>query len=292
MSKVSLIKHTDSYQGSLRVLKPLVPELKKKLAKVDKLIIKINFVITFRKLATTPVTAVAAFVDIIKPFFKGKIIIAEEATSGSTEKGFKRFGFQKLAAENPQVEIFNSAQSKPQLVKIKYPGGHIYLSLAKIYIDNFVVSITRAKTHDSVGVTLGIKNLLIGAVQGALQERMKIPHNKNLHWIMKEIAQYIFPDFVLIDGTTGMQGQGPDKGSPIKANFLAAGFDAVAVDSLVTYLMGFDIQDIGYLNLLRQDKMGQLYPQDKINVLGAKPEKLIASFQPHTTFSQQRLWRQ
>jgi uncharacterized protein (DUF362 family) len=292
MSKVSLVKSSDSYQGSLRVLKPLVPDLKKRLANLDQLVIKINFVTTFRKLATTPATAVKAFIDTIKPFFKGKIIIAEEASIGSTQKGFKRFGFQKLAACDPQVEIFDSAQSKPQLLKIKYPAGHLYLSLAKIYLNNFVVSITRAKTHDSVGVTLAIKNLLIGAIQGSLKERMKIPHDKNLHWVMREIARHTFPNFVLIDGTLGMQGQGPDKGNPIKANFLAAGFDALAVDSLVTYLMGFKVKDIGYLNLMHQAKMGKLYPQDKMTVLGARPEKLVVPFQPHTTFSQQRLWHQ
>ncbi len=291
MTQVSLVKHEDSYKGSLKVLRPLVQDLQKRLVGVDQVVIKINFVITFRKLATTPVTAVAAFIDTIKPFFQGKITIAEEATSGSTQKGFKRWGFAKLA-QDPQVELFDSSQSKPQLVKIKYPTGKIYLSLAKIYIDSpFIVSITRAKTHDSVGVTLGIKNLLIGAVQGAFQERIKIPHDKNLHWVMREIAKHTYPDFVLIDASTGMQGQGPDKGRSIKANFLAAGSDALAVDSLVTYLMGFDIKDIGYLNLLRQAKMGQLYPQDKIKIIGPNPKKLVTPFKPHTTFACQRLWR-
>ncbi len=291
MTKVSLVRHQQSYEGTLKVLKPLENDLKKKIISLDKLVIKINFVTTLNRLATTPLTSVKGFIDFIKPFYQGKIIIAEEASMGSTDKGFKRYGFKKLADQDPQTEIFDSSEDRPQLVKIKYPGGRIYLPLAKIYTgSDFIVSITRAKTHDAVVVTLGIKNLLIGAIQGGLNERMKIPHDKNLHWIMTGIAQNAYPDFVLIDATEAMEGRGPDKGVAIKANFLAAGFDALAVDSLVTYLMGFDIKDVGYLNLLRQKKFGRLYPQDKIQIIGSDPKRLVIPFKPHPTFEYQRQW--
>jgi len=291
MSKVSLVKNNQSYQGVLKVLEPLKIDLKAKLKNLDKVVIKINFVTTERELATTPLKSVKGFIDFIKPFFKGKIVIAEEASIGNTRQCFERYGFKSLAEKDPQVEIFDSAEDEIKQITFNYPSGTITLPLAKIYLKpNFIISITRAKTHDSVVVTLGIKNVLFGAIQGGLSQRSKVPHNKNIHWIMTEIAKHTYPDFVLIDGTTGMQGNGPESGDPIKANFLAAGFDVLAVDSLVTYLMGFNIKDVGYLNLLREENFGKLYPQDKIKIIGFNPKNLITSFKPHPTFSEQRHW--
>ncbi|HUV46857.1 MAG TPA: DUF362 domain-containing protein [Candidatus Bathyarchaeia archaeon] len=291
MSKVSLVKSNQSYQGTLAVLKPFRADLQKKLQNIPQVVIKINFVDAKKKLAVSPVTAVKGFIDFIKPFFKGKIIIAEQASIGNTKKGFLKHGFKDLADRDSQVEVFDVAFDKAEQITIKYPHGKLNLPLAKIYTRSpFVVSITRAKTHNSVVVTLGIKNLLVGAIQGNLDVRSKIHQGMDIHWIMKEIARYAYPHFVVIDGTLGMEGRGPGSGKPKKANFLAAGFDALAVDSLVTFLMGFDIKDVGYLNLLRQAGFGKLYPQDKISIIGPDPKKLVVPFKPHPTFKSQRQW--
>ena len=114
MSKVSLVKSSQSYQGTLKVLEPLKIDLKEKLKNIDRVVIKINFVTTERELATTPFDAVKGFIDFIKPFFKGKIIIAEEASIGNTQKGFERYGFKDLGARDPQVETFDVAEDEAE----------------------------------------------------------------------------------------------------------------------------------------------------------------------------------
>lgn len=291
MTQVSLVKSNQSYQGTLRVLKPLKDDLKRKLKNLDRLIIKINFVTTKYELATTPLDTVKGFIDFVKPFFKERIIISEEASIGNTQQGFKQYGFRDLAEQDDQVEIFDSGQDEVKKVKIKYSHGQLMLSLAKIYTQPpFVVSICRAKTHDEVVVTLAIKNLLVGSIQGGLKERVKIHQGKYISWILTEIAKHAYPNLVIVDGVVGMQGSGPDKGDPIKAGWLIASLDALAADSLATHLMGFDIKDVGYLNLLHQAKFGKLYPQDKIEVIGPDPQNLIIPFKPHQTFEEQRRW--
>lgn len=67
--------------------------------------------------------------------------------------------------------------------------------------------------------------------------------------------------------------------------------DALAADSLAAYLMGFDINDIGYLKLLKEKDFGFLYPKDKIKILGEKPKKLLTPFKPHKNFEKQRRWQ-
>jgi len=293
MSKVSLIKSSQSYQGTLKVLEPLKENIKRKIENLDHIVVKINFVTTLNELATTPVEAVHGFIDFVKPFYHGKIIIAEEATIDQTEKGFEKFGFEKLAEENSQVELSNSSQSKSQKVKITFPKGEITLPLATIYTQSpFVVSIVRPKTHDTVVVTLSIKNLLVGAIQNKLfGNQGKIHQGKYIHQILTKIADYIYPHLSIIDGVIGMEGDGPTNGQPIKAGWLVASLDPLLADSLATYLMGFKIEDIGYLNLLRQENKGFLFLKDKIKTIGPNPEDLITPFRPHRTFTEQRQWR-
>jgi len=292
MSKVSLVKTSQSYQGTVEVLRPLKADLVKRLKNLDQVVIKINFVTTERELATTPFLAVKGFIDFIKPFFQGKIIIAEEASLGNTKEGFERYGFARLAQDDPQVEVFDSQEDEAETVTIDYPHGKIKLPLAKIYThSSFIASITRAKTHDTVVVTLSIKNLLVGAIQGGLSARLKIHQGKDIHWIMTGIAHYTYPHLAIIDGVIGMEGNGPSNGNPIQSNWLLASLDSLSADSLATYLMGFDIKDVGYLNLLRKEKFGQLYPQDKIAIIGADPKDLKLSFKPHRTFADQRHWQ-
>jgi len=279
MKKLNWVKSNDSYTGALKVLQPLEKELRQKLQSLPQMVIKINLVSAEKELATTPLPTVKALVDFVKPFFKGKIIIAEEATLGSTQAGFVKFGFQQLAQDEPQVEIFDSAQSPTKSVTLNYPGGQLTLPLARIYTDSpFVASVCRAKTHDSVVVTLAIKNLLVGAIQGS---RTSIHQGKAIHWILTEIAQHTFPDLALIDGVIGMEGNGPVSGQPIKAGWLVASTDALAADTLAAQIMGFKIADIGYFNLLAQKGLGKIAP----------PPPFTTPFQPHRTFARQKEWQ-
>ncbi|PIS15360.1 hypothetical protein COT63_00345 [Candidatus Shapirobacteria bacterium CG09_land_8_20_14_0_10_38_17] len=295
MEKVSLTKNNQSYQGTLEVIKPLKEDIENKIKNLKQIVIKINFVSAFTELATTPVETVRGFIDFIKPFYKGQIIIAEEATVGQTEEGFKKFGFEKLAKENSQVKLFNSSQSKSQKVKITFPQGEITLPLAIIYTQSpFVASITRAKTHNTVVVTLSIKNLLVGAIQnGLFSNRGKIHQGKYIHQILTKIAKYTYPQLSIIDGVIGMEGDGPTNGQPIKAGWLVASLDALLADSLATYLMGFKIEDIGYFNLLEKENQGLLFPhnQDQVEIFGPNPKELITPFKPHQTFAEQRQWK-
>lgn len=293
MSKVSLVSHTDSYQGTLKVLEPLKENLKAQLKDLEKIVIKINFVTMRYELATTPVDSVRAFVDFVEPFFNGEIIIAEEASIGNTKQGFEDHGFAQLAKEKKQVSLFDSAEDEVEDVKIIYPKGDMVLPLAKIYTQSpFIVSMCRAKTHDTVVVTLSLKNLLVGAIQGGLGARGKIHQGMSINWILKEIAKYTYPNLSIIDGTIGMEGDGPTNGTPIEADWLLASTDPLAADSIATHLMGFDINDVGYLNLIHELGTGKLYPVDKerIEIIGSEPNSLVINFKPHDSFERQRLW--
>jgi uncharacterized protein (DUF362 family) len=287
--KVSLAKSKDHYNGVQSSLELLKDDMKRSFSALSSLLIKINLVITKTpaysegvELATTPFLAVKSFIDFISPFYKGKIIIAEEAAWGDTEEGFKLYGFTQLAEENTQVNLLNMEEDDLVEKEIPHSGGKLTLPFSKTMMEApFIVSITRPKTHCSVGVTLGIKNVTVGAINGYSMRR-KI-HGEPIHETIAALAAYVYPDFVVLDGTCGMEGGGPVRGTRRDAGWTLASCHALAADSLATYLMGFDSTKVQYLNLLRE-KEGGLYPEDTIEICGEDPQKLITPFNPHRNF--------
>jgi len=291
-SKVSLIKSRDHYTGVRKCLAPIKDDIKTSLSKISSLVIKINFVDARKELTTTPFQAVKSFIDFISPFYEGEIVIAEQATWGETREGFQRYGFMKLAEENSQIKLLDLGEDETIVRTIKHPEGELELRFSRTILEApFLVSIARPKTHCTVVVTSGIKNVLVGVVNGGWNERLKIHKGKFIHNIMTSIADLTYPDLVIIDGTVGMEGDGPINGTEIKAGWVLVSFAALAADSLATHLMGFDINDVGYLNMLEEKGFGLLYPNREIEIVGENPQDLITPFKPHCTPKKQRMWR-
>jgi uncharacterized protein (DUF362 family) len=252
MPKVSLAKSEDHYGGVQRSLEPIKQDIKKSLSDVSSLVIKINLVITrtprYNKgveLATTPLQAVKSFIDLVSPFYTGQITLAESATWGKTKEGFEMYGFTELAEDNPKIRLLDLKEDTTIIKTINYAEGTLTLPFSKTMLEApFLVSIARPKTHCSVVATAGIKNVLVGAINGRWKDRLKIHKGNLIHNIIASIADVTYPDLTIIDGTDGMEGNGPIRGTEIKSGWALASLDALAADSLTTYLMGFDVEDV------------------------------------------------
>ncbi len=235
-----------------------------------------------RELATTPVNAVRSFIDFITPFYSGEIVIAESSTMGNTKTGFRIYGFTKLAKENPKIKLFDLKDDEVVDKELVFPGGKITLPVSKTLMNTpFLVSIARPKTHDSVLVTAAIKNVLVGSIRGNSKRESLHTQGAFIHHILTAIAEYVYPDLAIIDGTIGMEGDGPIFGHKINSGWAVASFDALGADSLAAYLMGFDPNVIGYLKLLHHKGFGLLYPDHHLKVTGEKPEQHQIPYQPH-----------
>ncbi len=292
-SKVSLVKSSDHKTGVTNCLNNLKSDLKTKLSEVKQVVIKINFVNTEPEIATTPFEAVKNFVEFVQPFYNGEIVITEEATSGDTMAAFKKYGYADLANKYEKVRLLNIKDDPAVNVTLQYGNNkELKLPLSKTIVETpFLVSITRPKTHNAVVITLGIKNILVGVIKGSFGIRSKVHKGMHIHEIMVEVAKHSYPDFVLLDGTVGMEGNGPTSGTEIDAGWSLASFDALAADSVATKLMGFDIDDVGYLNMLKDENFGLLYPKNDIEIIGEEVKGLVKKFKPHETFEDQRVWR-
>ena len=298
-SKISLVKSREHYEGITNSLIQIKEDIVNSISRLSSIVIKINLVVSKTKaypkgveLAVTPLFAVKGFIDFISPFYDGEIIIAERSAWGKTREGFELHGFTKLAEEYSQVRLLDLKEDESIEKTIKYPEGKLVLPFSKTMMQiPFLVSIIRPKTHCSVVMTAGIKNVLVGGINGSWQCRLQIHKGKYVHNIMTSIADLIYPNLVVIDGTNGMEGNGPIMGRKIKSGWSLASLDPLAADTLAAYLMGFNFNDIGYLAQLREKEFGLPYPDKKIIILGEEPENLRSPFKPHHNFKKQIKWR-
>ena len=107
----------------------------------------------------------------------------------------------------------------------------------------------RLKTHHWTGVTLSMKNLF-GVMPGICYGWPKnVLHHAGINECILDITATLKPNFTIVDGIVGMEGDGPIMGSPVQANVLVMGRNLPAVDATCARLMGINPHKIGYLAL-------------------------------------------
>src|ERR1700694_1594330 len=158
-----------------------------------------------------------------------------------TELVVQAAGLKPHLAER-QIEVVDLNRDELRKVKLKanYSGlGELWLPRAVLESD-FVVSMPKVKTHHWAGVTLSLKNMF-GIVPG-----MKYGWPKNLlHWSgihesILDICATVPIQFLIADGITAMEGNGPLQGSPRQLGKIVLADDSVAADATCARLMGFE----------------------------------------------------
>src|SRR5271156_2945485 len=141
----------------------------------------------------------------------------------------------------------------------------LYLPKTVLGVD-FLVSMPKLKTHHWAGVTLSLKNMF-GIVPGSCYGWPK----NVLHWAgidnsILDINAASRPDFAIVDGIVGMEGNGPIQGTPKPCGVLVLGDDPVAVDATCCRVMGLRPEKVKYL-AAAGTLLGHLNPM-KIQQLG------------------------
>jgi uncharacterized protein (DUF362 family) len=104
------------------------------------------------------------------------------------------------------------------------------------------------------------------------------------------IAPAILPDFAIIDGVEGMEGNGPISGTAVDHKIAMAGFDPVAIDSMCARLMGIPLEDVGYINYCDAAGLGNM-DRAKIDIIGGDPDKSVIKYKLGNNIVQQLEWK-
>jgi len=300
-TSVAFTTGTDRQQMLYEVIKPFESEIRKGL-KGKQLIIKVNMVTVNAPLCATHVDAIRSLLEIMKPIYKGQIIIAESSSVVETTEGFKNYGYLDLA-KNYNIKFVDLNKDNPTPFHILDSNLHqeeIQVADTFVNPDNYFISLSRLKTHNRVVMTAGVKNMVMGAPLVLSNDRSSGRHYKSrmhsggerfLHFNMFMVGQRIRPDFTIIDGVEGMEGNGPSSGTSVDHKIALAGEDVVAVDSMCSRLMGIPLDNVGYLNYMAAAGLGNVDRQ-KIDIIGNEdPDKHIIKYKLHDNIDTQLKWK-
>ena len=200
------------------------------------------------------------------------VINTHPAVVGAARESFLRLGAQTvLVAEGPGHE--RDTEAIVETIRLRDYIGHLPHTFVDLNVDDvqrvpirtrasrlkelflpqtvlradFVVSMPKMKTHHWVGATLSLKNMF-GIVPGNCYGWPK----NILHWAgitrsVLDINSTVRPDFAIVDGIVGMEGNGPIQGLPKVCGVLVAGDDPVAVDATCARIMYLNPERMDYL---------------------------------------------
>jgi uncharacterized protein (DUF362 family) len=289
MPRVSLIKGDDRREITQKVLEIISGDIKKGLA-TRQPVIKPNFVSSTIQLASSHVGQVRGILDFLTGFYHDKIIIAEAACY-DTIKAYKNFGYMHLPDEY-NVELVDLNMGPYETVSITGRDNKpITVRVSSLLLDknNYLISAAKMKTHDSVVVTLSVKNMAVGSIVG-IDKKAVHQGVRNTNRNIAGLAERVWPDLAVIDGFEGMEGDGPTDGDPVLLNIALASTDALAADRVACEIMGVDFHSVGYLHYCAERGLGEA-DMDKIEVVGERVKDCVRPFRLHHAVEEQYAWK-
>jgi len=294
-------RRKNAYDALMAIDKDLRPALRTR----KYVVIKPNFVNTVNQLAASHVDAMRGILDYLSERFKGPVVIAE-SSAGNTQQGYENFKFTALPAEykKQQVRLIDlNAEAKFERIALLDKDLHIVpVCLAARLLDPeaFVISSAMLKTHNTTIATLSIKNMVLGApLHYAPNETPRWNEKRKFHVGLRQThynmlltAQRLAPSWgaSVIDGYEGMEGNGPNSGTPVPSRLAIASADFVAADRIAAQCMGIDPEWLGYVKYCGELHLGQ-FDESKIEVIGVKVADVKKAYRMHPDIDRELMWQ-
>lgn len=239
----------------------------------------------------TGITTHPGFVQGIVEHFRAqgtparRITIAEDPRNSNDNqpRHWRKTGFDRLAEESG-ARLYATTTYTCAKQTVPQPQTHPVLNVSRLAVgpDVLLINVPKLKTHNLAITTLCMKNLM-GLVNtrdrhycAQAWNELFGPHfnekrpksewmDRDLHrqWQaglarrLADTAQVIRPALNLVEGIVGREGTGFQHGRNRLLGLAVAGVNIAAVDSLTSYLMGFDPLDLVYLQVAAAVGLGE-----------------------------------
>ena len=197
-----------------------------------------------------------------------RILVGDGSGGGDSEQIMRQAGYESvLKATGATFVDFNADEVVTR--RLVDPAALAEYSLAKTAAEAPVlISLPVLKVHNEAIVSLSCKNLLGIAARKVYGRPRQQLHNAGVPRVIADLVRLRTPDFAIVDGTVGLEGDSPMHGAPVRMNLIVAGRNPVSVDAVGAAVMGFDPQQLEQLTLLAKRGMGEIDPA-KISVQGS-----------------------
>lgn len=139
-----------------------------------------------------------------------------------------------------------------------------------------IINVPKLKTHTQMLLTLGVKNLF-GCIVGKRKSRWHLAAGVDRHAFARMLVDLyllIQPRLTIVDGIIGMEGNGPgSSGTPRNIGLLFVSADCIALDAVITEVLGMDAEALFTTKVAREDGLGETFLKG-IEIHGEKIEDI------------------
>jgi uncharacterized protein (DUF362 family) len=299
-SSVSLATGDDRANIAFKSLQPFKKQIAAAIGN-KRVVLKPNNVIITKPLSASHADNLEGILEFLHSIGKKNIVIAESPANGSALDGFANFGYNKFVAKYG-VKLIDLDKDDFEVVQCidqkDFQPHPCRMAKTMFGPDNFIISAAKLKTHDLVGITLSLKNVIVGA---ALKEAASKPMSGKrlthgggtygINYNLFTLSTRLHPDLAVIDGYEGMEGTGPVNGTPILQKVCLASMDWLAADRVGAELMGVDFSKIGYLSFCAQAGDRGQGDLSKIEIIGPAIKDVAKTYQLPRQWDQITSWQ-
>lgn len=304
-ARVGLAREGDRRRNVYRALDLVRADVTPRLR--EQVMLKPNFLSGKNQLASSHADAMRGAIDFLlsTPKPPAEILIAEGGNENYPGEAWDSFGYHTLASEYSvpiRLIDLNQETNWVETPIILADHSETVVRMPKTVLDcPCTISVAIAKTHDVCVVTLALKNMIMGTIHKpdrvkmhgfkSHAERTLPAEAQTLNINLIRLARFLAPDIAVVDGTRGLQGNGPGGEDGVDLGVAAASIDVFAADAVIAKAMGFEPMELGLLNYGHQLSMG-VADLAEIEVLATKIEAVRKAFKPHETTHLQMQWHE
>jgi uncharacterized protein (DUF362 family) len=304
-ARVGLAREGDRRKNIYRALDLVRDEVTPRIR--EQVMLKPNFLSGKNQLASSHADAMRGAIDFLLsiPTPPDEILIAEGGNEAYSGEAWENFGYHALSAEYPvpiRLVDLNQETHWVETPIILADYSETTVRMPKTVLDcPCTISVAIAKTHDVCVVTLALKNMIMGTIHKpdrvkmhgfkSHAERVLPEEAQILNINLIRLARFLSPDIAVVDGTRGLQGNGPGGDDGVDFGVAAASIDVFAADAVIAKAMGFEPMELGLLHYAHQLGMG-VADLHEIEVLETKIETVRKSFKPHDKTPLQMQWQE
>ncbi|MFA5364038.1 MAG: DUF362 domain-containing protein [Candidatus Bathyarchaeia archaeon] len=148
----------------------------------------------------------------------------------------KKAGGQTINLSNDEIVNVDNSDA---LVLKNFP-------LPKTLVEaDSIVDVPVMKTHEFTNYSGAIKNLF-----GCIPDDRRIFLHPHFDMVMHDLLVLLKPKFVVMDATTAMEGNGPNRGIAIPMKLVLTSSDLLTMDKICCEIMEIDWSSISYINFI------------------------------------------
>jgi uncharacterized protein (DUF362 family) len=227
---------------------------------------------------TSPLVAESLILELQEHVGKLYMVEANQVLE-DVESAYRRSGMAEVCRRTG-VEWVN--MSRAPTVPVSFPENVVLrkIEVPAILREALLISVPVMKTHAKTVISGALKNQW-----GCLPE-MRHEYHLVLDDALADLNLALRPVLSLMDGTIGLEGNGPKSGRPRVADRILCSTDPVALDTIQAICMGLDPSTVIHLARCAERGIGT-NQREQIDVRGLVPEEHQVAFKPprHNTVS-------